>query len=117
MSESRWQDIFLHLKKKEIDVYSPSTKTGECHEPYVVLVDSGETKLFGFSSVQQFYALLCYVPQREYSSLEPYVRKVEEIMNGLRPMIMPTNTKSASFYDNDIKAHMVSIQYRNNRKL
>ena len=29
-AESRWQDIYLHLKKVGFDVYSPGIKTGEC---------------------------------------------------------------------------------------
>ena len=29
-ADSRWQDIYLHLKKSGFDVYSPGVKTGDC---------------------------------------------------------------------------------------
>lgn len=116
MEQSRWQDIFLHLKEKGIDAYSPSTKIGECQEPYVVILDDGEIEVLGFSSTQHFYTVLCYVPQNGYSNLEPYVLKVESAMKELQPMIMPSRMKTTSYYDDYIKAHMVSIQYHNYRK-
>ena len=37
MSENRWQDIFLHLKKEGFDVYSPGIKLGECESEYLVV--------------------------------------------------------------------------------
>ena len=38
-SDSVWQDIYKHLKSNGLDVYSPSTKTGECTKEYVVVKD------------------------------------------------------------------------------
>lgn len=38
-------------------------------------------------------------------------------MRGMAPMIMPTYTETQSFYDESVKAHMVSVQYRNYRKI
>ena len=39
--ESRWQDLYLHLKNKGYDVYAPAQKVGECTEPYLVVKNDG----------------------------------------------------------------------------
>ena len=44
-NKSRWQDIFLHLKKEGSDVHSPGTKIGECTSKYV---DNRRKKKHGY---------------------------------------------------------------------
>jgi hypothetical protein len=113
---SRWQDIYMHLKNNGIAVYSPATKTGDCTAPYVVAMDDGTSQYMSFSSTITYYSLMCYVPASAYSTLSPYVEKVRGIMDGLRPMIMPTGQETPAFYDDTFKAHMISIQYRNYKR-
>lgn len=115
--DSRWKDIFLHLKKEGFDVYSPSTKTGECTSAYLVVKNDGSSKHMSFSTDVDLYAILCYVPKEKYSSLEPLVQKVKKSMRGLEPMIKPYGNQSPSYYDDSIKAHMISIIYKNYKKL
>lgn len=115
--DTRWKDIYLHLKEAGFKVFSPGQHEGECYESYVVVKSSGSSKLLGFSSTQNYYDLLCYVPKDKYSELETYVALVEESMKQLEPMIIPTHDKTPGYYDDQIKAHMVSVMYQNYRKI
>ena len=99
-ADSRWQDIYLHLKKSGFDVYSPGVKTGDCTKEYIDL-----------------YAVMCYVPKQAYSTLEPLVQKVKKAMKELEPMIMPYGSQTPSYYDDSYKAHMISIEYKNHKKI
>lgn len=115
--ESRWQDIFLHLKNQGFDVYSPGIKVGECTSEYLVVKNDGSSKHSSFSTDVDLYAVLCYVPRSSYSSLEPLVQKVKNAMKELEPMILPYGSQTPSYYDDSVKAHMVSIEYKNYKKL
>ena len=115
--ESRWQDIFLHLKNQGFDVYSPGIKVGECTSEYLVVKNDGSSKHLSFSTDVDLYAVLCYVPRNSYSSLEPLVQKVKNAMKELEPMILPYGSQTPSYYDDSVKAHMVSIEYKNYKKL
>ena len=114
---SWWQNIYRQLKSDGIDVYSPGQHRGECTAPYTVVRDAGLTGIPGFSSAQAKYEVLCYVPKEQFSTLEPYIERVKASMKKLYPAIVPTNYQTPSFLDDSVKAHMVSVQYRNNRKL
>ena len=113
---SQWQNIYKHLKSKGFDVYSPGQHQGECIKPYVVLKDAGLNPFSSFSSSQALYDVMCYVPKERFSILEPYVEKVKEAMKGLYPAIIPVYFQTASFLDDTVKGHMISVQYKNNRK-
>lgn len=116
-AESRWQDIFLHLKKEGFDVYSPGTKVGECTEEYIVVKNDGSSKHPTVSSDNDLYAVMCYVPKESYSRLEPMVQEVKSAMKGLEPMILPYGSQTPSYYDDSHKAHMISIEYKNYKKI
>lgn len=113
---SQWQKIYTHLKSDGFDVYSPGQHQGECLNPYIVVKDAGLNPLYSFSSSQVLYDVMCYVPQDKFSTLEPYVEKVKESMKKLYPAIIPVNFQTASFLDDTVKGHMISVQYKNNRK-
>lgn len=110
-------DIYKHLSNNGIEVYSPAQKKGECTSPYVVLKDAGTIKIAGLSSTQTIYDVMCYVPKDRFTLLEKYIHQVKQIMSKLQPMIMPLFIETASFYDDSVEAHMISVQYRNNRKI
>lgn len=116
-ADSRWQDIFLHLKKVGFDVYSPGTKVGECTKEYIVVKNDGSSKLPTVSSDSDLYAVMCYVPKESYSRLEPMVQEVKKAMKGLEPMILPYGSQTPSYYDDSYKAHMISIEYKNYKKI
>lgn len=116
-ADSRWQDIFLHLKKAGFDVYSPGMKTGECIKEYIVVKNDGATKHPSFSTDNDLYAVMCYVPKENYSRLEPMVQEVKKVMKGLEPMIFPYGSQTPSYYDDSYKAHMISIEFKNYKKI
>lgn len=116
-ADSRWQDIFLHLQKSGFDVYSPGIKTGECTSPYIVVKNDGSTRHAGISTDDDLYAVMCYVPKQSYSALEPMVQAVKRAMKGIEPMILPDGSQTPSYFDDSVKAHMISIQYKNYKKL
>lgn len=114
--ESRWQDIYIHLKKSGFNVYSPGIKIGDCTKEYVVVKNDGSVSLSNISTDDDLYAVMCYVPKQQYSKLEPLVQKVKRAMKELEPMILPYGSQTPSYYDDGVKAHMVSIEYKNHKK-
>jgi hypothetical protein len=115
--ESRWQDIFIHLKKAGFAVYSPGMKTGDCTSEYLVVKNDGSSKHASFSTDVDLYSVMCYVPKDKYSSLEPLIQRVKKSMKELEPMIKPYGSQTPSYYDDSFKAHMISIEYKNHKKL
>ena len=115
--DSRWQDIYNHLKKSGFDVYSPGVKIGECSEPYIVIKNDGSSRHESYSTNVDLYAVMCYVPKMRYSFLEVYVSQVKEVMKEIEPMIKPTGQQTPSYYDDTYKAHMISISYMNYKKI
>lgn len=98
----------------DFDVYPPSTKEGECTSEYVVVKDDGTSQYRQTSSEVNYYSFLCYVPQEKYTRIHSFVKEVElAISKSLYPMLMPTNVKTPSFFDDSVNAFMISIQYRN----
>lgn len=115
--ETRVQDIYMFLKNKGYEVYFPAQKVGECTNPYLVVKNNGGNKLDSFSSDADTYSIMVYVPQNRYSDLEVLVMKIKKEMKELRPMIIYNGITSSSFYDDGVKAHMISIDYKNYKKL
>ena len=114
---SQWQTIYRHLKSNGVNVYSPGQHKGNCTSAYVVVKDAGTTPYDSFSSTKTLYDLMCYVPAKEFSTLEPYKESIKDLMKKLYPMIKPVNFETASYLDDSVNAYMISIQYQNNRKL
>lgn len=116
MADTRWKDIYDKLTEHGIDTYSPGRKTGECITPYVVVKNAGRTAASVVSSSQDLYDLMCYVPKDKYSTLEPFVERVENIMDELFPMLRSMHFRTASYYDDSVKGHMMSTQFVNWKK-
>ena len=115
-NESRWADIFRHLKNKGFDVRPPGQTTGVCKGRYIVVKFNGENEHGNFSTNDTFYGLLCYVPQNNYSDIDCFVRDVQRAMKELEPMILPTNEISCSYFDDKLNAWYVSIGYKNYKR-
>jgi len=92
-------------------------KTGECLEKYVVVKNEGSASHTSFSTDIAYYSLLIYVPKAMYANLDEYVLEVKEIMKKLLPMIKPAGNETPSFYDDAVNANMVSVMYKNFKKL
>lgn len=117
MEKTRYMDIYKHLNDSGIPVYTPGQKQGECTEPYVVVKDAGTNQYNNLSSTQTLYDVMCYVPKDHFTDLEWFVAKVKALMDELRPMIMPIYSETASYFDESVNGHMISVQYRNMRKV
>ena len=115
-TESRWQDIFRHLKKHGFDVYSPGVKVS-CTSPYIVVTHNGATRYTGISTMIDTYSVMVYVPKQEYSQLEVLVERVKSAMKELEPVIKPYGFQTPSYYDDGFKAHMISVEYKNYKKM
>lgn len=115
--DSRWQDIYAHLKNKGYDVYAPGIKIGECVSPYIVVKNDGSYKHVNFSTNRDMYSILCFVPKGQYSKLEVMVQSVIRDMKELEPMILPYGQQMPSYYDDTFKAHYISIEYENYKKI
>ena len=113
---SVYEKAYDALEDSKIKVYPPATKHGECTEPYVVLKDNGKSKARTFSSQFALIDMMCYVPGDRYTDLESFVYKCKEVMQGVYPMLMPTGLETPSFYDDSVKAWMISVEYRNSQR-
>ncbi len=116
-ADSRWQDLYRFLKGKGYEVYAPGMKEGECTSKYIVIKYSGAVHQYNISSRQDLYDVMMYVPKTQYSKLEGFVQDVIRDMKELAPMFTPyDNQQDPSFYDESVKAHFVSVVYRNFKK-
>ena len=114
---SIWKQIYKHLKEKGFDVYSPGQKQNECKAPYTVVKMEGSSKHSSFSTNVAYYSILIYVPRDKYSILDETVQSVKNAMKELKPMIDQYGQEQPSSYDDSVKAHMVSVMYRNYKKI
>ena len=114
---TRWQDIQSHLKNEVFDVYPPGVKVGACKSPYIVIRHGGGARIPRISTNNDVYGILVYVPKQSYSELEVQAMKVKIAMKKLEPMILPNGSETPSFYDDGFQAHMISIQYKNYKKM
>ena len=103
-------DVFV---EKGMEVYYPTQKIGECESEYVVVKKDGGTAHSFASSNIDHYSVLCYVPQARYGDIEKLVMKAKVVMNNLFPLLTQLGSETPSFYDETIKAHMVTIFYKN----
>lgn len=115
-NNSRWADIFRHLKLEGFDVRPPGQTVGQCKNRYIVVKFNGESQHGNFSTNDTFYGLLCYVPSNRYSEIDSFVREVQKSMKKMEPMILPTNEISSSFFDEKFNAWYVSIGYKNYKR-
>lgn len=107
----------MNLEDNGFKVYSPGTKIGECFEPYIVVKNNGSSKHINSNIDDDFYTIMCYVPKQRYSKLEPMIQMVKAAMKNLEPMIVPAGSQTPSYYDDGVKAHMISIEYKNYKKV
>lgn len=115
--ENRWQDIFMHLKNKGFDVYPPATHKGDCISTYIVVQKSTSSRSLSFSTNEDLYDILIYVPKNKYSEIESTLGAVKNAMKDLYPMVKPYGQETQAYYDSEVKGHMVSVMYVNYKKL
>lgn len=109
----KWKDIYRHLAGGGFAVYSLGQHTGECAEPYIVLRDNGVTRRQSIEVPE--YELLLYYPMDRYSEFSDYIGNVKLSMNRLYPALRLIDDEQPHYPDNEKKAYMTSLIYRNSR--
>lgn len=105
------------LEEGNTDVFFPIQHKGECMKEYIVIKTDGTITEPVVSSERPIYTVMCYVPQNNYSRLESFVEETKRKMKNVFPLVMYIGNETPSFYDEEIKAHMISFQYQGCRKL
>ena len=83
-----------------------------------IVKNDGSYEHVHLSSDRDMYSVMCFVQQNSYSLLEPLVQKVKSaIRKELYPMIRRYGQQMPSYYDDTIKAHYISIEYENYKKI
>lgn len=108
-----WEQAFDFLDSEGFDVYSPGTHEGDCTSPYLVVQRSGSNRHMSFSTDIDYYDVLVYVPKLQYSKVDRIVGEVKAAMTALEPMILPAGSEQPVVYNDDVKAHMTSVMYKN----
>lgn len=114
-AQTRAQDIYLLLKSEGYDVYFPGQKVGACTSNYVVVKQSDTSRKGQLSTTQTYYDILCYVPRDYPAEVQSFLEEVKNSMRKLWPMIVPTYSETAPFFDNEVGGYMASAMYRNYR--
>lgn len=113
MIVTAYESIYLFLKEKGYDVYTPGTKKGECNNEYIVVKKGGSVRYEQTTSEMSYYLLLLYEPKESYSKLENFVENVKKDMQELHPRIRTCNEENESVYDDNVKGHLVTLLYKN----
>lgn len=118
ITDQRYKDILISLSNAEFDVYTPGMHKGECKKPYIVVLNAGTDEIYGISSTQTIYEILLYVPVNNRTYLDEFADNVKNVMRrDLWPMILPVNSELADYVDDEKKAHMRVLQYKNYRQI
>lgn len=112
----RVDDLYMFLKHEGFDVYFPSQKLGDCVKEYIVVKKGESVPHLTFSSIVDIYLIMCYVPKFRYSDMEKLTFRVKKAMKKAYPLFIENGIETPSYYDDNIKAHMVSIEYKNYKK-
>ena len=116
-ADSRWQDLYNHLKSKGFEVYAPGQHEGETLSKYVVVKFDGTTAITGYSSRRDLYAVMCYVPRDNYFELDGFTQQAKEAMKEIEPLFLLYDAQqSISAYDEVYRGHYVSVEYCNIKK-
>lgn len=118
ITDQRYKDILISLSNAGFDVYTPGMHNGECQKPYIVVLNAGTDEIYGISSTQTIYEILLYVPIKNRTYLDEFADNVKNVMRrDLWPMILPVNSELADYVDDEKKAHMRVLQYKNYRQI
>lgn len=110
-------EIYKKLKTDGFDVYFQGQHVGQCKDTYIVVAPNGGNQYSTFSTIQFVYDVQIYTPPNKIHKFEPFLRTVRESLKAIFPLIKETGYESPAFYDDDVKALMISLEYTNYGKL
>lgn len=105
------------LSEDGTEVYFPTQHKGECLKEYIVVKQEGTITPLTVSSERPIYTLMLYVPLNQYSRLEDFIFETKQKIKKIYPLVMYAGNETASYYDEDKKANMISFQYYGCRKI
>lgn len=110
------KQIYNALKADGTDVYFPAQHKGECLKEYIVIKADGVAPTT-VSSERPIYTIMLYVPDNKYTRLESFMLETKEKMKSVYPLVSYAGNETPSFYDDEVKGHMISFQYQGIRKI
>lgn len=113
---TRLGDIYNCLKAANISTFLQGQHKGECKNAYVVVKPGVSVPYLQLSTDVHYYELLLYIPESHPTQIEIFKDTVKKAMLGLYPMITFADSESSPYFDDDVKAWMVDLTYKNYRK-
>lgn len=113
--KSRLEDIMDFLISQGYSVFATGAHKGQVSSPYIVVKPTRANRYLQYSSVIQYYDILIY--GRTLTETNKLANEVDKKMEQLRPMIVCTYNRQEAFYDDDVKGYMISMEYRNMKKI
>ncbi|KAA8676201.1 hypothetical protein [Clostridium sp. HV4-5-A1G] len=113
-----WERVFLLLKSKGVDVYSPGQHERKCTSPYVVVKNTGTMGFQGSNQIgSQTLDVIIYYPATNYSGIEPYTVQIQGFLSGLREYIRPTGNITPVVLDNTVNGYTQTLEYQTFQRL
>lgn len=108
-----WERVFLCLKSKGVDVYSPGQHQGKCTTPYVVIKDTGTIGFQGSNKIgSQIIDVIIYCPVSNYSNTEPYRSQIQEFLGALKNYIRSTGNITPIVIDDTVSGYTQTVEYQ-----
>lgn len=113
-----WERVYLHLKSKGIDVYSPGQHKGKCTSPYIVLKNNGTISFEGSNQIgSQSIDVIIYCPATNYSNIEPYTWQVQDFLKELKQYIRSTGNITPVILDDSVNGYTQTLGYQTFQRL
>lgn len=111
------QDIYTHLKNKNLNPYFPGQHRGECEEPFVIVMEGTQMPSIQSNRIgQQVMDFIIFVPVNSYIAVKPYAEDVRTALKDLK-YLRKTGTETPIITDDEKKAYTTSIEYIVQKKL
>lgn len=113
-----WERVFLLLKSKGVDVYSPGQHTGKCTSLYVVIKNTGTLGFQGSNKIgSQTLDVMPYCPSTNYSNLEPFAAQIQDFLGELKEYIRPTGNITSVILDDAVSGYTQTLEYQTFQRL
>lgn len=108
-----WERVFLCLKSKGVDVYSPGQHQGKCTSPYIVLKNTGTIGFQGSNKIgSQIIEVIVYCPASNYSNMEPYTTQIQGFLTELKEYIRSTGNITPVVLDDTVSGYTQTVEYQ-----
>ncbi|MBV4441152.1 hypothetical protein [Clostridium tyrobutyricum] len=113
-----WERVFLLLKSKGVDVYSPAQHEGKCTSSYIVLKNTGTMGFQGSNQIgSQTLDIIIYCPKTNYSNIEPYTIQIQDFLSELKDYIRPTGNITPVVLDDTVNGYTQTVEYQTFQRL